>query len=196
MFGRGNWAILGLNKDSLEGFRTNLEDQRLMLAVSQCAASAITRHIKIDSIGINPFSAPRLDEGEPLDLELEGELARYAASDAETRANTALSESLLAIENFGSGEASFQVHSSLPWYGLWAASNQWKDVSDLASIKEQHSYAALERPYKFLKAVDKKTVDQDVRGLTAAMRKQFAVLLDFHEGRLYVENSGKKTIHV
>ena len=195
MFGRGNWAILGLNKDSLEPFKTNLEDQRLMLAVSQCAASAITRHIKIDSIGINPFSAPRLDEGEPLDVEFEGELARYAASDGETRANTTLSEPLLAIDNFGSGEVSFQVHPSLPWYGLWAASNQWKDVSDLASIKEQHSYAALERPYKFLKAVDKKSVDQDVRGVTAAMRKQFPVLLDFHEGRLYVENSGKKTLY-
>jgi hypothetical protein len=79
---------------------------------------------------------------------------------------------------------------------LWAVSNEWKDVSDLASIKEQHSYAALERPYKFLKAIDKKSVDQDIRGVTAAMRKQFAVLLDFNEGRLYVESSGKKTLHV
>jgi hypothetical protein len=196
MFGRGNWAILGLNKDSLEEFKANLEDQRLMLAVSQCAASAITRHIKIDAIGINPFSAPRLDEAETLDLELEGELARYAASDADTRANTSLPEAMLAKDNFGSGEPSFQVHPSLPWYGLWAVSNEWKDVSDLASIKEQHSYEALERPYKFLKAVDKKSVDHDIRGVTAAMRKQFPVLLDFHEGRVYVENSGKKTLHV
>lgn len=195
MFGRGNWAILGLNKDSLEAFRANLEEQRLMLAVSQCAASAITRHLKIDSIGINPFSAPRLDEQVTLDLDVEGELARYAASDAETRANTSVPESLLTLENFGCAAPSFEVHSSLPWFGLWAVSNEWKDVSDLASIKEQHSYAALERPYKFLKAVDKKTVDQDIRGLTAAMRKQFAVLLDFHEGRVYVENSGKKTLH-
>jgi hypothetical protein len=196
MFGRGNWAIFGLNKDSLEEFRANLEDQRLMLAVSQCAASAVTRHIKIDSIGINPFSAPRLDEQATLELDAEGELARYAALDGDTRANTTLAEALLALENFGSGEPSFQVHPSLPWYGLWAVSNEWKDVSDLASIKEQHSYAALERPYKFLKAVDKKSVDQEIRGVTAAMRKQFAVLLDFNEGRVYVENSGKKTLHV
>jgi hypothetical protein len=195
MFGRGNWAILGLNKDSLEAFKTNLEDQRLMLAVSQCAASAITRHIKIDAIGVNPFSAPRLDEQATLDLDAEGELARYAASDEETRANTSLPETMLALENFGCGETSFQVHPSLPWYGLWAVSNEWKDVSDLASIKEQHSYAALERPYKFLKAIDKKSVDQDIRGVTAAMRKQFPVLLDFHKGRLYVENSGKKTLY-
>ena len=27
MFGRGNWAIVGLAKESLEAFRTSLEDQ-------------------------------------------------------------------------------------------------------------------------------------------------------------------------
>ena len=37
------------------------------------------------------------------------------------------------------------------------------------------------RPYKFLQATDKKTVDKDTRGATAAMRKQFAVLVDFNE---------------
>ena len=196
MFGRGNWAIFGLNKDSLEAFKTNLEDRRLMLAVSQCAASAITRHIRIDSIGINPFSSPRLDEQVTLDLDLGEELARYAASDTEARANTSLPEALACTGELRlMPRLALQLHSSLPWYGLWAVSNEWKDVSDLASIKEQHSYAALERPYKFLKAVDKKSVDQEIRGVTAAMRKQFPVLLDFHEGRLYVENSGKKTLH-
>lgn len=195
MFGRGNWAILGLNKDSLEAFKANLEDQRLMLAVSQCAASAVTRHIKIDSIGINPFSAPRLDEQATMELEAEAELARYASSDAETRANSSVPEGLLALENFGCGAPSFEVHASLPWFGLWAVSNEWKDISDVASLKEQHSYAALDRPYKFLKAIDKKSVDHEISGVTAAMRKQFPVLLDFHEGRVYVEHSGKKTLH-
>ncbi len=194
MFGRGNWAILGLNKESLEIFKSNLEDRALMLAVSQSAASAITRHIKIDTIGINPYSAPRLDEQSALDVDLEEELARYSASDAETRVNTIVSSALLESENFGYAAPSFELHASLPWYGLWAISNEWKDVSDLASIKEQHSYAALERPYKFLKAVDKKLVDQEIRGITAAMRKQFPVLLDFNEGRVYAENSGKKAL--
>lgn len=195
MFGRGNWAILGLNKDSLEAFKSNLEGQRSMLAVSQCAASAVTRHVRVDAIGINPFSAPRLDEQASLDVELEGELARYASFDVETRANTSVPDALLALENFAYGAPSFELHQSLPWFGLWAVSNEWKDVSDVASLKEQHSYAALDRPYKFLKAIDKKSVDQEISGVTAAMRKQFPVLLDFHEGRVYVEHSGKKTLH-
>jgi hypothetical protein len=82
----------------------------------------------------------------------------------------------------------------MPWYGLWAVSNEWKDVSDLASIKEQRSYALLDRPYKFLQAIDKKSVDQEALGVTAAVRKQVPVLLDFNEGRVYIENSNKKLL--
>ncbi len=195
MFGRGNWAMMGLAKESLETFKTNLEDRAQMIAVSQWAASAITRHIKVDAVGMNPFGAPRLDEEHAIDLDQQQELARYAASDKETRGNSSVQRELLDAEGYGLGEPQFQIHDALPWYGLWAVSNQWKDVSDLASIKEQHSYAALERPYRFLQSTDKKTVDQEIRGITAAVRKQFAVFLDFNEGRVYIESSGKKAIY-
>ena len=143
--------------------------------VPVCWLSANTRaHIKMDSDqGINPFSTQRFDEERTARCGIQGRaqpdmprlmgrrvrirrsLNRYSPSTILVRARRVLG-----------------VHPSLPWSGLWAASNQWKDVSDLASIKEQHSYAALERPYKFLKAVDKKSVDQDVRGVTAAMRNE------------------------
>ena len=65
----------------------------------------------------------------------------------------------------------------------------------LASIKEQRSYGLLERPYRFLQAIDKKSVDQDTLGVTAAVRKQVPVLLDFNEGRVYIENTNKKLIY-
>ena len=65
----------------------------------------------------------------------------------------------------------------------------------MASIKEQRSYALLERPYKFLQAIDKKSVDQSALGITAAVRKQVPVLLDFSEGRLYIETSDQKLIY-
>ncbi|MCU1294152.1 MAG: hypothetical protein JWP08_3002 [Bryobacterales bacterium] len=194
MFGRGNWAIVGIAKDSLEAFKTSLEERSLMIAVSQLGASAVTRHIKLDAHGINPFSAPRLDEQHAVSLDHEPELARYAASEPQERANQTLPPEILESEGYGLGLPHFELHSSLPWYGLWVVSNQWKDISDLASIKEEHSYAALERPYKFLQATDKKTVDQETRGVTAAVRKQFPLLLDFNEGRAYIENTNKKTI--
>ena len=43
MFGRGSWAIVGLAKDSLEAFRTSLEDRSIMAAASQIGASAIPK---------------------------------------------------------------------------------------------------------------------------------------------------------
>ena len=78
MFGRGTWAIVGLAKESLEAFTTSLEDRMQMAASSQMAASAITRHFTSDTMGINAFGAPRLDEEHPLDPQHEEALAGYA----------------------------------------------------------------------------------------------------------------------
>ncbi|MBV8551659.1 MAG: hypothetical protein JOY54_10185 [Acidobacteriaceae bacterium] len=196
MFGRGTWAIVGLAKESLQAFINSLEDRALMVAVSQMAASAITRHLNSDALGINPFSAPRLDEQHAIGLDHQLELAKYATSEQESRSNYSLASEILDSEGYGVTAPHFQIHPTLPWYGLWAVANEWKDISDLASIKEQHSYAVLDRPYKFLHATDKKSVDQDTRGVTAAVRKQVPVLLDFNEGRIYIENSNKKAIYV
>ncbi len=195
MFGRGNWAIVGVAKESLETFRASLEERTSMLAVSQLAASAVTRQIKLDAHGINPFGTPRLDEQHALQPDAESILAQYTASEPQERANQTLPPEILESEGYGLGAQQFELHSTLPWYGLWAVSNQWKDISDLASIKEEYSYASLDRPYKFLQTTDKKTVDKETRGITAAVRKQFPVLLDFNEGRAYIENTNKKNIH-
>jgi hypothetical protein len=195
MFGRANWAILGLAKESLETFRTSLEDRSVMAAASQMAASAVTRQFSCDALGINPFGSPRLDEAHPIELEQQEELARYATSEPEARAEQGLSAAILDCEGYGVTARQFQLHDTMPWYGLWAVSNEWKDVSDLASIKEQRSYVVLERPYRFLQATDRKTVDQETLGATAAVRKQVPVLLDFNEGRIYIENNNKKVIY-
>jgi hypothetical protein len=194
MFGRGSWAIVGLAKESLEAFRMTLEDRTLMVASSQMAASAITRHLNADALGINPFRAPRLDEEHSVDLEHQQELAKYATSKPETRAEHILSAEILDCEGYGFSEGHFQLHPSMPWYGLWAVSNEWKDVSDLNSIKEHRSYVLMDRPYKFLHITDKKSVDQETLGITAAVRKQVPVLLDFNDGRIYIENSNKKVL--
>ena len=67
--------------------------------------------------------------------------------------------------------ASLATFSCHRYAGLWAVSNEWKDVSDLASIKEQRSDALFDRPYRFLQAIDK-TVDQKALGVTAAVRNR------------------------
>jgi hypothetical protein len=196
LFGRGNWAILGLEKESLDAFRTNLEDRLQMVTLSQLAASAITRHLNTEALGINPFSAPRLDEQQAIGLEQERQLVQYATTEQESRSELSLPAEVIQHEGYAFGVEQFQVHPTIPWFGLWAVANQWKDISDLASVKEQHSYATLDRPYKFLQATDKKTVDKETRGATAAMRKQFPVLLDFNDGRVYIENSNKNILYL
>lgn len=194
MFARSTWAILGLEKESLNAFKASLENRGAMISVSQAAASAITRHLSCDAVGINPFSAPRLDEQHTLDPQQQEMLAKYATSDEDERTAKPLSPEILDFEGYGVTEQQFQLADDVPWYGLWAVLNQWKDISDLASVKEQHSYSVFERPYKFLQAADKRTADHDTRGATAAIRKQVPVFLDFNEGRVYIENSNKKMV--
>ena len=196
MFGRGAWAIFGLGKESLETFKTMLEDRAVMVSSSQLAASAITRYFKSDTIGINPFSGPRLDEEQPLAAEHEPELSEYAAADLEDRAALTLPDEVLNCEGYGVTDLQFRIHPELPWYGLWAVVNEWKDVSDIASIREQRSYRQLERPYKFLQATDKNTIEEDTFGINASIRKQIPVLLDFNGGRIYIENTGKKLLYM
>jgi hypothetical protein len=165
-----------------------------MLASSQAAASAIIRHFHTDTIGINPFRAPRIDEEHPLSAEQEEALAQFATLPPEEYPTSSLPAEVLDGGGFAFTAQAFQVHPELPWYGLWAVSNELKDVGDLASIKEQRSYVLLERPYKFLQSIDKHTVDENTPGVTAAVRKQVPVLLDFNDGRVYIENSNKNVI--
>src|SRR5260370_20658725 len=166
-----------------------------MVVSAQMAASAITRHLKSDALGINPFSAARLDEQHIVGLDHQEELAGYATSEQEARSNHSLPAEILDCEGYGFTVEQFQLHPTMPWYGLWAVSNEWKDVSDLASIKEQRSYVLLDRPYTFLQATDKTSVDQETLGVTAVDRKQVPVLLDFNEGRAYIGNNNKSLIY-
>src|ERR1700709_1488923 len=101
MFGRGTWAIFGLGKDSLETFRTILEDRSIMVAASQMAASAVTRYSSADSVGVNPFNGPRLDEEHPVGAEHEPELAAYAMSEVEERSTLTLPSEILDCEGYG-----------------------------------------------------------------------------------------------
>ncbi len=195
MFGRGNWAIVGLVKESLESFSISLADPARMAVASQLAAAAVARYFGSDAIGINPYSAPRLDEEQELGTELETELARHAIAEQEDGAGTPLPAEIVEGAGYGRGAETFQIHPQLPWFGLWAVANEWKKASDLPSIKEQRSYVLLERPYKFLQSTDKRTIDDKTLDATAVCRTQVPVLLDFHHGRVYIESTNKKQIH-
>ncbi|MBM3762071.1 MAG: hypothetical protein FJW36_17715 [Acidobacteria bacterium] len=195
MFGRGNWAVAGLVKESLKDFSINLADPARMAIASQLAAGATALLYNTDSMGINPFSAPRMDESRQLNEEQRIELARHHVADSLDGTEDILPAEILAGTGFGHSLEAFQIHSTIPWFGLWAVSNEWKYTSDLPSIKEQSSYVLLERPYKFLQPTDKRTVDEKSEDATSITRTQVPVLLDFHEGRVYIESTDKKRIY-
>lgn len=193
MFARGNWAIVGLVKESFEAFSNSLADPIRMALASQLAADAVARLHGGDAMGINPYSAPRLDEEQELTPDQQTELSRHAVADQVDAAN-ALPADILEGTGYGRSAEAFQLHAELPWFGLWAVANEWKNASDLPSIKEQSSYVLLERPYKFLQPTDKRTVDEKTQDSTAVCRTQVPVLLDFHQGRVYIESTNKKQI--
>lgn len=197
MFGRGNWAIYGIDKTQSTDFAAALSDEKIMLSVSQLAASAITRINKRDAVGINPFRRPRLDEGVELDYTSMERLQSFACLDEENKKLASVPNVRSQIdgsEGFAVGEEEFRLTPSVPLYGFWYVINEWKDVSDLASLKEQMSYLNFERPYKFLTTDDKKTLDAAATAQTAMKRKQFPVLIDLQNGRVYIENANKNTL--
>lgn len=195
MFGRGTWAIFGLAKESLETFRKSLEDRSHMAASSQVAAAAVARQYGSDAIGINPFNAPRLDEDNTMAPEHQEALAMYAMTEQEARSEHRLPEEIWESGGFAFTAERYSINATVPWFGLWAVCNEWKNVSDLASIKEGRSYILLERPYRFLHKTDKKSVDEITTNATRIVRRQVPVLLDFNEGRVYIENGNKKVIY-
>jgi hypothetical protein len=195
MFGRGNWAVAGLVRESLEDFALHLADPAKMAAASQLAAGATARLYKTDTMGLNPYSAPRMDEAQQLNEEQADALARQHVADGLDGTDAVLAPEILEGQGFGHSVEAFQIHQTIPWFGLWAVANEWKSTSDLPSIKEQNSYVLLERPYKFLQPTDKRTVDEKAEDVTAVIRTQVPVLLDFHEGRVYIESTDKKRIY-
>src|SRR4051794_40697002 len=110
MFGRGNWAILGLAKESAEAFRAHLEDRSIMLACSQMAASAVTRQFTSDALGINPFRVPRLDDDHPVALEHQEALAQHAITEHEVGADHGLPLEVFDSAGYAFSAAQFQLH--------------------------------------------------------------------------------------
>jgi hypothetical protein len=196
MFASGNWAVFGLDAAQENEFVNRLNDERTMISVSQLTASATTRVNKRDAVGINPVIRPRLDESFELDFADAEKLAQFADLPAEQRQQSPRPMVINQLETdavgYYYGDDAFRVGAKV--YAFWFVTNEWKDVSHLNSIKEQLSYLNYERPYKFLSPNDKKTLDEVATAGTATQRKQFPVLLDFQNGRVYVENTNKNVL--
>jgi len=198
MFGRSNWAVIGIDPATFPVFEQSLNDAALMLANSQLAAQSVARMRNIPAIGINPFDRPRMDDiAAPGVAALSGvdmtRLADFAGQKAEER-NDGIIDSLEIGELFAYGAKSFRIAEDAKRFGFWLVYNDAKDVGDTASLKEHKAYTTTFKPYKFLSSAEKKAIETDAKAITAGSRKQYPVLIDFESGRAYIEATSKATI--
>jgi hypothetical protein len=192
LFGRGQWAVFGVEPTSLEAFQTGLSSTQLdTFLMSQLASSIITKFQNTPTVGINPYSAPRLDE-KLTNTDVISKVAEFLALDEEAmQEGGAITDSL--SDYFGS-ESSFSLGNNK--YGMWVVLNEHDDLTDPNSKKEQVAYDNMERPFKFLGKEEKKSVEATVTAQGVISRRQFPVLVDFQHGYVYAGTANAEEILV
>lgn len=123
--------------------------------------------------GLNSFAA--VSQGNAVETAKNDKVPTYGINPF---ANPRLDEkdpSTVSVEDFKLGNA----------YGFWFVQNNQKDVTDAPSKKEQMSYDEMEKPFKFLNKDEKKAIETQVTSTAVVERKQFPVLVDFANERVY-----------
>jgi hypothetical protein len=195
LFGRGNWAVFGVKKSSHNKFRKALSDDTKRLEISQLGASIKARFLKQSSVGINPFGVPRKDEK----LEINGTDSVLVQYFSKPFGEREMYDSWMAVAKEGFGfapEFELPVAGANPYYGFWLVVNAQKDVTDAASKKEQFAYDEMSRPFKFLNKDEKKAVETAVTMTAVVERRQFPVLVDFENERVYAACATDEEVEV
>lgn len=188
LFGRGQWAVFGVESKTLGNFQKALSDPFTIFEVSQLAASITTKFQNKPQTGINPFGSPRLDE-KLVDAEVIADLGDLL-KELDESDHLPTSEDLQLIQTnlpYMCSEADLSLGNSK--YGFWVVNNEYEDPTDPNSKKEQISYEELERPFKFLIKEEKKAIEEKVTATAILERSQFVVLVDFQHGRVYASSS-------
>jgi hypothetical protein len=201
LFGKGSWSIFGLKPESLMKFKLSMVQtpgNLALFSVSQLKASLITKFQNKATVGINPFASPRLDETlvDPLVLQAVGKI--LDPDNSQPSADSLPGKGLIdqLVDFYGANEAAFKIgqDDQSHYYGFWAVFNDFDDVTDVASKKEALAYTNVSRPYKFLNKEEKKGVDSFVQATNVLTRKQFPVLMDFIEGRVYAATTNVEEV--
>lgn len=79
-------------------------------------------------------------------------------------------------------------------YAFWFCLNGFEDVTDPKSKLEGLSYINAGKPFKFLKKEEKAQFESQVAASAVISRKQFPVLIDFAEERVYAETTNAEEI--
>ena len=186
MFGRSNWAVIGIDPESLDEFQEGLRTDLLILRASQLVALASARlHGGVSTTaGINPYGSPRLDE----EFEKSLPFSNFAFVLKSIEEGNIL-PNIEAFRPYLPSEQSMSLGNKA--YALWTVINGNKDVSDPDSKKEALAYSRMGRPFRFLSKDEKGRVEEEVCSSAVLARKQVPVILDFQHGHVYAESTSK-----
>lgn len=191
LFGRGQWALFGVESKTLANFQKALADPKTIFEVSQLAASITTKFQSQPMTGINPFGNPRLDEQLTDSVEINQLRELLESIDGGGDISNDIE---IITDNFDYLPTEDSLSLGNNKYGFWMVSNEYEDPTDPNSKKEQIAYTDRERPYKFLTKEEKKTIDDQVTAQAVLNRSQYPVLVDFQNERVYVASSNKDEV--
>jgi hypothetical protein len=195
LFGRGQWAIMGIEPKFQEAFQQIIRDPKQLFYLSQLVAGVRTRYEKKLSLGINPFAHPRMDETLPEDSLERESIHDFLELEPSLQADAEIQPEDYAV-HYGSTENLYLLNENPAGnvYGFWVVLNDFDDVTDVASKKEQVSYDQLTCPFRFAKKEEKQMVEATVLATTVPVRKQFPVIVDFQSGRIFIASSNVEEI--
>src|SRR5271155_5334266 len=124
LFGRGQWAIVGLDVNSFPAFQATLNDPKKIFLASQLTATIRSRFNNCTTVGINPFDKPRKDEHELSNIavaDINDYLELLKAMGPDT---PSVFDPLLYGKNYGGSEDEFVLNANMfNTYGLWVVFN-------------------------------------------------------------------------
>jgi hypothetical protein len=187
IFARGNWAVFGVEPDSMTAFQDGLKDDLIRFKASQLAAGVAIKMHGNTTVGINPFGSPRLDE----DKHPEAPVNKVAVMDLikMMEQDQPFTVDFGSVQEFLPSEECLSLGNKA--YAFWLVVNDPKDVTDPASKKEAIAYKEMDRPFRFLAKKEKESVEAEVDASAVMARKQFPVIVDFQHGRVYAESTSK-----
>ena len=205
MFGKGTWTVFKIKEEAgekpIDVFQREFSDLNEafipVLAISRAIADKTT------TVGLAPFSHPRLGDEEDISIgnsveDLESALINqnihewtYDATDGVLTSATGTLSTKLVPEFWVPDAADWEISSGV--YGAWMMVFEYTDNQDSNSKKERMAYD-YGAPFKLQSGEIKKQITEAVADVNALTRKHFQLVLDFNQGLVWLNSAGKPVI--
>lgn len=204
MFAKGTWTVLNLTSEE-EAFKLKMgsDGWKFMPLMAQSHAFNSHEH----SIGLAPYSEPRLGDDAEIIAQLDGkdvEINQEGLREIMSSTPWVYNEEDATIEDTAVGTIdlelcglwrtnpeSWQIAEGV--YAFWMIGFDWDDVHDMNSKKEALAYT-YGSPFKFQPSDIKAQITADAEELDTITRKQFQVIMDFNLKRVWINSPSKNVV--